>query len=73
MGSFIETSKREIKKRAKKGRVILGLSGGVDSTVTSILIKQSIGEKLFVIFINNGFLREGESSNVIKNFHRGFR
>lgn len=68
MGSFIETGKKEIKKRVKNGRVILGLSGGVDSTVASILIKQAIGENLFVIFINNGLLREGESSNVIKNF-----
>lgn len=72
MESFIVTSRREIQKRVKKGKVILGLSGGVDSTVTSILTKQSIGKRVFVIFINNGLLRKGEVSFVLKNFKKLF-
>lgn len=72
MGSFIENAKKEIKKQVRNGKVILGLSGGVDSTVTSMLIKGAIGEKLYVIFINNGLLRKNEPSYVIRNFKRFF-
>ncbi|TET24186.1 MAG: glutamine-hydrolyzing GMP synthase [Candidatus Cloacimonadota bacterium] len=73
MSSFIETSKQEIMHTVKHRKVILGLSGGVDSAVAATLIKQAIGDSLFVIFINNGLLRKGEPEAVIENFHPLFK
>lgn len=67
MESFIETTTKQIRRKVGKGKVILGLSGGVDSTVTAILLKQAIGANLFVVFINNGLLREDEHLAVQKN------
>ena len=72
MKSFIKTAKREISEEVKKERVILGLSGGVDSSVASVLIKQAIGNKLFVVFINNGLLRMYEAENIKKIFSKRF-
>jgi GMP synthase (glutamine-hydrolysing) len=71
MDSFIATSTQEIRKTVGDRKVILGLSGGIDSAVSSILLKRAIGKNLYVIFINNGLLRKDESSFVIKNF-KGF-
>jgi GMP synthase (glutamine-hydrolysing) len=68
MASFIETTKKQVRQRVKKGRVILGLSGGVDSTVTAILLNQALGSNVFALFINNGFLRKDEHKNVQENF-----
>ncbi len=72
MESFIEISKRETIRKVKKGKVILGLSGGVDSTVTSLLMYQAIGENLYTVFINNGLLREDEPAVVIRTFQKLF-
>lgn len=71
MGSFIDSSIQNIRSQVKNGKVILGLSGGIDSAVCSVLLKRAIGKNLYVIFINNGLLRKDESSYVIKNF-KGF-
>ncbi len=73
MESFIEQSVREIQERTKGGKVILGLSGGVDSSVAAALIHKAIGHQLTCIFVNNGLLRKGEAEKVqevfAKNFH----
>ncbi len=67
MSSFIEKVVEEI--RAKVGpseRVICALSGGIDSTVTAVLVHRAIGERRVCIFVNNGLLRKGEAESVLK-------
>ncbi len=65
MAGFIETTVAEIRRRVGDSKVILGLSGGVDSSVTAILIHQAIGDKLTPIFVNNGLLRKNEAEQVL--------
>ena len=59
---------QKIKKKIKKDKVILGLSGGVDSSVAAILIKNAIGDNLICIFVNNGLLRKGEFESVLSQY-----
>jgi len=67
--NWIESSIDKIKKRiGLEKRVILGLSGGVDSSVTAILLHKAIGNRLHCIFVNNGLLRKNEENNVQKIF-----
>jgi GMP synthase (glutamine-hydrolysing) len=68
MESFIKASREEISQKVGKNRVIVGLSGGVDSAVTSILLKNTVGKNLFVIFVNNGLLREDEPASIKKRY-----
>ncbi|NAZ30996.1 MAG: glutamine-hydrolyzing GMP synthase [Caldimicrobium sp.] len=65
MPSFIETTVAEIKNLVGKDeRVICALSGGIDSTVTAILVHKAIGDRLIPVFVNNGLLRKGEVEEV---------
>ncbi len=66
--SFIEKTVAEIKDQVKDDRVILGLSGGVDSTVAAVLINKAIGDKLTCIFVNHGLLRKDEFTDVMENY-----
>lgn len=68
MGSFIEQSIRKIKETVEDHGLVLGLSGGVDSSVAAVLIHRAIGEQLYCIFVNNGLLRKGEVEEVISVF-----
>ncbi|MFH1837488.1 MAG: glutamine-hydrolyzing GMP synthase [Candidatus Omnitrophota bacterium] len=68
MRSFIEKKVEEIKEQVGKKEVILGLSGGVDSTVSAVLLNKALGKKLHCIFVDNGFLRKGEAERVRKLF-----
>ncbi len=68
MGSFIHRSVKEIRDKVNKDKVILGLSGGVDSTVAAVLLHQAIGNQLTCIFINNGLLRKNEEKRVQQLF-----
>ena len=61
MESFIEQQVREIRAKVGSANVILGLSGGVDSSVAAALIHKAIGKQLNCIFVNNGLLRKNES------------
>jgi GMP synthase (glutamine-hydrolysing) len=72
MQSFIKESIENIKKTVGKDKVVLGLSGGVDSSVTSLLIHKAIGKNLRCIFINNGLLRKDEPEQVKKLFRDTF-
>jgi len=73
MESFIESSVREIRETVKDGHVILGLSGGVDSSVAAALIHKAIGKQLTSIFVNNGVLRKDEADRVIEVFGNNFQ
>ena len=66
--SFIETTIEEIKQKIGNDRVILGLSGGVDSTVAAILLHKAIGKQLTCIFVDNGLLRLNEFEKVIDSY-----
>jgi GMP synthase (glutamine-hydrolysing) len=73
MESFIDRTCREIREQVGDGRVILGLSGGVDSSVAAVLLHKAIGDRLTCIFVNNGLLRANEAAAVEKLFSREFR
>jgi GMP synthase (glutamine-hydrolysing) len=66
--SFIETTVKELKEQLENDRVVLGLSGGVDSTVASVLLNRAIGKNLFCIFVDNGLLRKNEFETVLENY-----
>jgi GMP synthase (glutamine-hydrolysing) len=68
MRSFIERSVEEIRAKVGKDKVVLGLSGGVDSSVAAALIHKAIGNQLTCVFVNNGVLRKGEAESVQRVF-----
>ena len=65
---FIEESVKELKEQIKDDRVILALSGGVDSNVVAALLNKAIGKNLICIHVNHGLLRKNESLEVIETF-----
>ena len=65
---FIAEQIAEIKATVKDGRVLLALSGGVDSSVCAALLAKAIGEKLVCVHVNHGLLRKNESEEVIRVF-----
>jgi GMP synthase (glutamine-hydrolysing) len=73
MRNYIEQAVSEIRAQAGQERVILGLSGGVDSSVAAALIHRAVGNQLTCIFVNNGVLRGGEAEVVREVFCRNFR
>ena len=68
--AFIESTVNLIKKKIGNEKVILGLSGGVDSSVAAILLKKAIGNNLQCIFVNNGLLRKNEFSSVLSQYKK---
>ncbi|PSQ77594.1 MAG: glutamine-hydrolyzing GMP synthase [Bacteroidetes bacterium QH_6_63_17] len=70
--SFVEEQVREIRERVGDRHVILGLSGGVDSSVAAALLHRALGEQLHCIFVNNGLLRKGEWDQVQDTFRGHF-
>jgi GMP synthase (glutamine-hydrolysing) len=73
MGSFIEQTCAEIREKVGADQVILGLSGGVDSSVAAMLLHAAIGDQLTCIFVNNGLLRENEAEAVQRLFGENFK
>ena len=70
--SFVETKVSELKEQLGNDRVVLGLSGGVDSTVAAVLLHKAIGKNLYCIFVNNGLLRKNEFQSVLDQYeHMG--
>ena len=70
--SFIETTVKELKAKLGNDRVVLGLSGGVDSSVAAVLLHRAIGKNLTCIFVDNGLLRKDEFQQVLDSYqHMG--
>ena len=70
MKSFVSRAVEDIRRQVGKEKVILGLSGGVDSSVAAVLLHQAIGRQLTCVFVDNGVLREGEAKRVIDMFKK---
>jgi GMP synthase (glutamine-hydrolysing) len=70
MDSFIERKVEEIRKEVGKEKIICGLSGGVDSLVTSLLVQKAVKDNLFCIYIDNGLLRKGQHQELMDEFRK---
>ncbi|WP_374542823.1 glutamine-hydrolyzing GMP synthase [Flavobacterium sp.] len=66
--AFVDEIVAEMKAKIGNDKVVLGLSGGVDSTVAAVLLNKAIGENLYCIFVNNGLLRKNEFENVLNQY-----
>lgn len=66
--SFVEETVEAIQEKVGNDKVVLGLSGGVDSTVSAVLLNKAIGKNLYCIFVNNGLLRKNEFESVLKQY-----
>lgn len=66
--SFVDTTVAELKEQVGDDRVILGLSGGVDSSVAAVLLNKAIGRNLTCIFVDHGMLRKNEFKNVLHDY-----
>jgi GMP synthase (glutamine-hydrolysing) len=67
-GNFVDAAIGAMRARIGAGRVVCGLSGGVDSAVTAALLQRAVGDQLTCIFVNNGLLRQGEPEQVVATF-----
>ena len=71
--SFVDTTVAELQKTLGDDKVVLGLSGGVDSSVAAMLLHKAIGKNLYCIFVDNGLLRKNEFESVLESYeHLGF-
>jgi GMP synthase (glutamine-hydrolysing) len=68
IASFIEEATARINEQVGSGKVVCGLSGGVDSTVAAMLIHRAIGDRLTCIFVDNGLLRYDEANQIVRRF-----
>ena len=68
MKNFIEVEKEKIREQVGDDKVLLGLSGGVDSSVVAALLHEAIGDQLICMFIDHGLLRKGEGESVMETF-----
>jgi GMP synthase (glutamine-hydrolysing) len=72
MAGFRAAKIEEIRQQVGKGRVICGLSGGVDSSVAAVLIHEAIGEQLTCVYVDHGLMRAGESEQVVSLFRNHY-
>lgn len=73
MAKFIDQTTKQIKEQVGSKKIVLGLSGGVDSAVTAMLLQKAVGKKLFCIFVDNGMLRKNEVTSVVRTFKNNFK
>ena len=66
--SFVEATVRELREKLGDDKVVLGLSGGVDSTVAAVLLHRAIGRNLYCIFVDSGLLRKDEFDDVLRSY-----
>ncbi len=69
-GHIIDEKVKEIRRTVGSARIICGVSGGVDSTVTASLVDRAVGDQLVCVFVDNGFLRQDEATRVIELLRR---
>lgn len=67
-GAFVDLTVADLKEKVGDGKVVLGLSGGVDSSVAAVLLHKAIGKNLYCIFVNNGLLRKNEFDEVLHQY-----
>lgn len=72
IGSFINKKVEEIREQVGHDRVICGLSGGVDSLVTSLIVNRAVKDNLYCIFVDNGLLRKGQYQELMERFRKKF-
>ena len=72
MAEFRATKIAEIRQQVGKGKVICGLSGGVDSAVAAVLIHEAIGDQLICVFVDHGLMRQGEAEQVVSLFRGAY-
>jgi GMP synthase (glutamine-hydrolysing) len=70
MASFVQETVEKIRRQVGEGRVVCGLSGGVDSTVAALLIHRAVGDRLTCIFVDNGVMRLDEADQIRRRFER---
>lgn len=73
MGSFIDKQVQEIREKVGDRRVLCALSGGVDSSVAAVLVNKAIGDQLTCVYVDHGFMRKNESTEVKKIFTEQFQ
>ncbi len=74
MENFIEGSIKEIREKVgKEGRLVCGLSGGIDSSVAAVLVHRAVGSRLTCVFVDHGLLRKGEKEQVVSTFREKFQ
>ncbi len=66
MTSFVERTVADIRNRVGNSKVVLGISGGVDSAVAGLLLRRAIGDRLVAVFVDNGLLRQNEENEVLE-------
>ena len=72
MDSYKDQAIAKIRKQIGDKKVICGLSGGVDSSVTAILIHEAIGDQLTCVYVDNGLMRKGETEEVLSMFRENY-
>lgn len=73
MGSFVDQAVAAIRKQVGDKRVLCALSGGVDSSVAAVLVHRAVGDQLTCVYVNHGFMRKGESEQVVKTFREDIK
>ena len=73
MAEFRQAAVRRIRDQVGAGRVVCGLSGGVDSAVAAVLIHEAIGDRLTCVYVDHGLMREGETEQIVALFREHFR
>jgi GMP synthase (glutamine-hydrolysing) len=70
MEGFVERAVEEIKEAVGEGRAVLALSGGVDSSTAAALASKALGDRFTAVFVDHGFMREGEPESIVESFRR---